>query len=66
MSANLKLVRNSTASIEALAEVSLAIMRERDKTERQIKILLEAGKDRDALQLMKKHLGVRPRLKKVK
>ena len=66
MSANLKLVPDPTASIDTLAEVSLEIMRERDKTEREIKELLELNHDEEALRLMRKHLGVAPRLKVAK
>lgn len=62
MSAKLKLASDS-ASFDALAEVSLEIMRERDKTEREIKSLLESNQDQKALRLMRKHLGVEPRLK---
>lgn len=62
----LTLVRDDSASLDALAAVSLEIMRERDKTERDIKALLEDGKDQKALQLMRRHLGVQPRLKVAK
>ncbi len=58
--------RQSEAAIDALAEVSLEIMAERDKTEREIKSLLESGDDQKALRLMRKHLGVQSRLKAVK
>lgn len=60
----LKLVRDDSASLDAIASVSLEIMRERDKTERDIKALLEEGQDQKALQLMRKHLDVKPRLVK--
>ena len=64
MSAKLKLVAdNADASLDALAQVSLEIMRERDNTEREIKALLERGEDLKALQLMRRHLGVEPRMK---
>ena len=66
MSANLNSVPGDETVLSALSDVSLEIMRERDKTERQIKELLEQNQDREALQLMRKHLGVTPRLKVVK
>lgn len=66
MRPELKLVRDDGASLDALAAASLEIMRERDKTERDIKALLEDGKDQKALRLMRKHLGVQPRLKVAK
>lgn len=67
MSANLRIAPSpSEASIDALAEVSLAIAEERNQTEREIKRLLEANEDQKALRLMRQHLGVEPKLKRVK
>jgi hypothetical protein len=57
MRQSLKLVND--AGVSALAEVSLEIMRERDKTEREIKFLLEANQDLEALELMRKHFNVK-------
>ena len=66
MSANLNSVPGDETVLSALSDVSLEIMRERDKIERQIKALLEQNQDRKALQLMRKHLGVELRLKVLK
>ena len=66
MSANLNSVPGDETVLSALSDVSLEIMRERDKIERQIKELLEGNQDRKALQLMRKHLGVELRLKVLK
>ena len=66
MSANLKSVPGDETVLSALSDISLEIMRERDKIERQIKQLLEQNEDRKALQLIRKHLGVEPRLKVLK
>ena len=66
MSANLNSVPGDETVLSALSNVSLEIMRERDKIERQIKELLEQNQDRKALQLMRKHLGVELRLKVLK
>ncbi len=66
MSANLNSVPGDETVLSALSDVSLEIMRERDKIERQIKELLEQNQDRKALQLMRKHLGVELRLKVLK
>jgi len=67
LSANLNSVAgDETAVLSALSDVSLEIMRERDKIERQIKELLEGNQDRKALQLMRKHLRVELRLKVLK
>jgi molybdenum-dependent DNA-binding transcriptional regulator ModE len=63
LSANLNSVPGDETVLSALSDVSLEIMRERDKIERQIKELLEQNQDRKALQLMRKHLGVELRLK---
>lgn len=63
MSTPLKLTNDEDAALAALSQVSLEIMAERDKTEREIKALLERGEDQKALLLMRKHLGVQPRLK---
>lgn len=60
------LAASDEATIHALEQVSLEIMRERDKTEREIKTLLEQGEDQKALRLMRKHLGVAPRLRIIK
>jgi hypothetical protein len=66
LSANLNSITDDETVLKALSDVSLEIMRERDKTERQIKELLEQNQDRKALQLMRKHLGVELRLKVLK
>jgi len=66
LSANLTPVPVDETVLSALSDVSLEIMRERDKIERQIKELLEQNQNRRALQLMRKHLGVEPRLKVLK
>ena len=66
MSANLNSVPGDETVLSALSDVSLEIMRERDKIERQIKELLEQNQDRRALQLMREHLGVELRLKVLK
>jgi len=66
LSANLNSVPGDETVLSALSDVSLEIMRERDKIERQIKELLEQNQDRKALQLMRKHLGVELRLKVLK
>jgi hypothetical protein len=66
LSANLNSLPGDDTVLSALSDVSLEIMRERDKIERRIKELLEQNQDREALQLMRKHLGVGPRLKVVK
>lgn len=66
MSARLKTVDTEDAALAALADVALEISEERDKTERQIKALLEQGKDQSALRLLRKHWGLQPRLKVVK
>ena len=66
MSANLNSVPGDETVLSALSDLSLEIMRERDKIERQIKELLEQNQDRKALQLMRKHLGVELRLKVLK
>jgi hypothetical protein len=66
LSANLNSVPGDETVLSALSDVSLEIMRERDKIERQIKELLEQNQDRQALQLMRKHLGVELRLKVLK
>ena len=66
MSANLNSVPGDETVLRTLSDVSLEIMRERDKIERQIKELLEQNQDRKALQLMRKHLGVELRLKVLK
>ena len=66
MSANLNSVVGDEAVLSALSDVSLEIMRERDKIERQIKELLQQNQDQKALQLMRKHLGVELRLKVLK
>ena len=51
--------QNCEASImDALFNVSSEIAQERDKTEREIKALLECGDDHKALRLMRKHFGV--------
>lgn len=57
-SADLKLVSGDDAVLSALSDVALEILRERDKTEREIKELLEQNHDQAALLLMRKHLGV--------
>jgi hypothetical protein len=54
------------AVFASLCDLSLEISAERDKTEREIKALLEQGQDHKALQLMRKHLGIVPRLKVLK
>jgi len=66
LSANLNSVPGDETVLSALSDLSLEIMRERDKIERQIKELLEQNQDRKALQLMRKHLGVELRLKVLK
>jgi hypothetical protein len=66
LSANLNSAPGDETVLSALSDVSLEIMRERDKIERQIKELLEQSQDRKALQLMRKHLGVELRLKVLK
>ena len=54
--------RGDDTGLKALSDVALEIMRERDKTEREIKDLLEQNHEQEALQLMRKYLGVAPRL----
>jgi len=66
LSAKPNLVPNDDAVLSALSDVALEILRERDKIEREIKELLEQDQDRKALRLMRKHLGVAPRLKVLK
>jgi hypothetical protein len=68
MSANLKLApsQSDASAIDALFDLSFEIAKERDKTEREIKALLEAGEDQKALRLMRKHLGVESKLKRIK
>ena len=63
MSANRQLVPDDDSVLSALSDVALEILRERDKTEREIKELLEQNRDQEALRLMRKHLGVAPRLR---
>ena len=46
------------AAIAAMAEAAEKIAEERDAVERQIKALLEQGKDAEALALMRSHLNV--------
>lgn len=53
------LSRLPDAQIDALASAADQIGIERDQTERTIKSLLEAGKDDEALALMRKHLNVK-------
>lgn len=48
MSARFKIVESEHAAIEAMSDVSLEIMAERDKTEREIAQLAEAGKRDEA------------------
>lgn len=48
------------AVIDALAQAAEKIAEERDATERQIKELLEQGKDKAALALIRTHLNVTP------
>jgi hypothetical protein len=66
LSANLKSVSDDETVLRTLSDISLEIMRERDKIERQIKELLQQNQDQKALQLMRKHLGVELRLKVLK
>lgn len=47
------------ASLDAMAEVSLAIMEERNKTEREIKRLAESGFRDEAWKLLVKHLDIK-------
>lgn len=46
------------ATYSALAEVSLRIAREREASQREIKALLEQGRDNEALDLMRKYFAV--------
>jgi hypothetical protein len=66
LSANLNSVSDDETVLSALSDVSLEIMRERDKIERQIKDLLQQNQDQKALQLMRKHLGVELKLRVLK
>lgn len=66
MSARLQIIRTDDAVIHSLAEVALEISAERDKTEREIKALLERNEDQKALRLMRKHLNVESRLRRIK
>jgi hypothetical protein len=66
LSANLNSVSDDETVLSALSDVSLEIMRERDKIERQIKELLQQNQDQKALQLMRKHLGVELKLRVLK
>jgi hypothetical protein len=66
LSANLKSVSDDETVLRTLSDISLEIMRERDKIERQIKELLQQNQDQKALQLMRKHLGVELRLRVLK
>lgn len=59
MSARLKLLNNNEAQFNALAEVSLEIMHERDKTEREIKRLAESGFKEQAWKLLVEHLKIK-------
>jgi len=59
VSAKLKLLGNENAVIGAMAEVSLEIMAERDKTEREIKRLGESGFKEEAWKLVVKHLKIK-------
>lgn len=63
MSANLNSAPGDDTVLSALSDAALEILRERDKTEREIKKLLEQNHDQEALRLMRKHLGVAPRLR---
>ena len=63
---NFKIIDGENAAFSAMFDTSLEISEERDKTEREIKALLEKGEDQKALRLMRKHLGVQPRLKLAK
>ena len=47
------------AQIDALAVAADQVAIERDQTEREIKSLLESGKDDEALALMRRHLNVK-------
>lgn len=49
------------AQIDALAVAADQVAIERDQAERDIKSLLESGKDDEALALMRKHLNVTAR-----
>lgn len=62
---SLKLVETESI-LNALADVSLEIMAERDKTEREIRDLLVKGEDQKALRLLRRYWGVPPRLKVAK
>jgi hypothetical protein len=63
LSADFKLLPDDDSVLNALSDAALEILRERDKTERKIKELLEQNHDQEALRLMRKHLGVAPRLR---
>lgn len=63
LSANLNSGPDDDTVLSALSDVALEILRERDKTEREIKELLEQNQDQKALLLMRKHLGVAARLR---
>lgn len=49
----------SDAQLDALAKTADEIASDRDRTEREIKSLLESGNDAEALALMRKHLNVK-------
>ena len=66
MSADHRLADNEDSLLSAVCATALEIFAERDKTEREIKALLEKGDDQKALILMRKHLGIEPRLKVLK
>lgn len=51
--------RDVRASIDAMSEVSLEIMRERDKTEREIIRLAESGFKEEAWKLVVKHFNIK-------
>lgn len=55
----LRLANSQDATFNALAEVSLEIMNERDKTEREIKRLAESGFRDQAWKLLVKHLKIK-------
>lgn len=54
------------AFFASIDQVSLEIMAERDKTEREIIELLRQGKDREALRRLRIFWNIEPRLKVVK
>ncbi len=55
---------SNDAEFSGLVDAAMKIAEERTESLREIKRLLEKGDDQQALELMRKHLAVQPRLQK--